>query len=103
MGLYVQIGGASFEEKCNGLLDLGAKEFERHEKILFNLLIGLPKNIPICVVDNGRFAAAAVGFNSDEIKLFSNTEDYRPKRWFMIEYDLLKLHMGDELDKYLNN
>jgi len=40
-------------------------------------------HVPVCLVDNGPFTAAAVGFNRDEVEAFSR-EDGRPKIWFSI-------------------
>jgi hypothetical protein len=82
MGVYVNMTqngplGASFREKCDGLLAAGAKEVERPD----------PKGwVPdlVCVVDNIFFGAAAHLYSPVEMMVFMiDRADSRPKRWFV--------------------
>ncbi len=41
--------------------------------------------VPICVVDNGFFEAAAICFNEQEYKEFNSPYDGRPKKWLLID------------------
>lgn len=53
--------------------------------------------LPVCLVDNGVFSAAAIAFNSNELKAFKR-EDGRYKQWYMCKKeDLLKV---SDLDCY---
>lgn len=40
-------------------------------------------HVPVCLVNNGPFTAAAVGFNDDEVKAFLYP-DGRPKIWYTV-------------------
>lgn len=44
--------------------------------------------VPVCLVDNGPFTAAAVGFSRDEVEMFSSPRDVRPKRWYSVPRSL---------------
>lgn len=46
--------------------------------------------IPVCVVDNGFFQAAALIYNQGEFEAFSIPTDNRPKRWYIIERETAK-------------
>lgn len=39
----------------------------------------------ICVVENGPFDAAAFAFSSEELEVFANPSDSRPKRWLAMD------------------
>lgn len=43
-----------------------------------------PTHLPVCLVNNGPFTAAAVGYSQSEIETFQR-EDGRPKLWFMMK------------------
>jgi len=45
--------------------------------------------IPICLVDNGPFTAAAVCFNDGELQAFQRP-DGRPKIWFTAPRELVR-------------
>ena len=47
------------------------------------------EGVVVCLVNNGPFTAAAICFNDDELKEFSNPKDYRPKTWYRVEANLL--------------
>lgn len=40
--------------------------------------------VPVCLVDNGGFTAAAVAFDKHELKAFSDPADPRYKVWYMV-------------------
>lgn len=40
--------------------------------------------LPVCLVDNGMFTAAAVCYSESELNAFSLPNDPRPKFWFMV-------------------
>lgn len=41
------------------------------------------EQLPVCLVDNGPFTAAAVAYCERELEDFNLPTDHRPKRWFM--------------------
>ena len=45
--------------------------------------------LPVCLVDNGPFDAAAVAFSQREIEAFSQPTDFRPKWWFKVPREKL--------------
>lgn len=50
----------------------------------------VPSNqLPVCLVDNGPFTAAAVAFSQSEYKYFMKP-DSRPKVWYLAKIDDLK-------------
>lgn len=49
-----------------------------------------PETIPVCLVDNGPFTAAAVAYCESELAVFQNPADTRPKRWFLADVEDLK-------------
>lgn len=40
--------------------------------------------LPVCLVDNGMFTAAAVGYNPGEVRAFTDPDDMRPKMFFLV-------------------
>ena len=56
--------------------------------------------LPVCLVDNGIFSAAAVAFDADEFKSFTDKTDRRPKLWYQVETDAL--FEVSPLERYLN-
>lgn len=51
-----------------------------------------PKVVPddcliVCLVDNGPFKAAAVGYSEREVEVFDNPNDLRPKVWYVVKTD----------------
>lgn len=40
--------------------------------------------VPVCLVDNGIFTAAGVGFSEEEVEEFNNSSDRRPKTWYTV-------------------
>lgn len=45
--------------------------------------------LPVCLVDNGPFRAAAIGYNNAEVRAFSDPTDLRLKVWFMVKREVL--------------
>lgn len=41
-------------------------------------------HLPVCLVHNGHFTAAAVCYNESEVKAFSRPDDHRPSLWFKV-------------------
>ena len=39
----------------------------------------------VCLVDNGGFTAAGIIYRADELPVFTNPKDYRPKQWYMVK------------------
>lgn len=48
-----------------------------------------PNELPVCLVDNGAFNAAAVAFDRAELHRFSDVNDQRPKVWYLVPIDKL--------------
>lgn len=42
-----------------------------------------PEFVPVCVVDNGPFEAAAIAFDREEAEQF-NRPDGRPRKWMLV-------------------
>lgn len=40
--------------------------------------------LPVCLVNNGMFTAAAVGYSNREVKEFLRPNDPRPKDWYKV-------------------
>lgn len=41
-----------------------------------------PDVVPVCLVDNGMFLAAAVAYSQREADTFNDPSDRRPKQWY---------------------
>lgn len=48
------------------------------------------EHLPVCLVDNGAFAAAAIATTEDELVYFRSPSDLRPKKWFAVKIDILR-------------
>jgi len=57
--------------------------------------------LPVCLVDNGAFTAAAVIYSDGEMKTFIDRGDSRKKRWFVVEVEKIRKVCGQEADLYL--
>lgn len=42
-------------------------------------------HLPVCLVNNGPFTAAAIAFDEGEIAEFSRADDPRPRVWFSVK------------------
>ena len=52
-------------------------------------------HLPICLVDNGFFTAAAVAYNAEERDAFLPTvSDTRPRRYYLVALDVLNEDAG---------
>lgn len=48
------------------------------------------QHLPVCLVDNGPFTAAAVCYDKNEMSHFTQPKDFRPKIWFKVSVEKLK-------------
>lgn len=46
--------------------------------------------LPVCLVDNGGFTAAMVGFEQGEVIAMSQPYDHRPKKWYLVSRENLR-------------
>lgn len=49
------------------------------------------KHFPVCLVNNGAFTAAAVGYDKRERDEFGSQSDHRPKKFFIVPRE----HLAD--------
>jgi hypothetical protein len=98
MGFYINPKGQSKEEwlmengtpvSLNFIIDL-------EDKDIFDV-------VPVCLVDNGPFRAAAIGYCKREIEAFSLPEDHRPKWFFLVSLDRLKPFIPDKFYKEIQS
>lgn len=47
-------------------------------------------HLPVVIVHNGFFTAAAVGYSPREVEAFTQPTDNRPKLWFKVAIDDLR-------------
>lgn len=55
--------------------------------------------LPVCLVDNGPFTAAAVAFDASEFKEFIDPTDTRAKLWYWVKIE--DLRKVSPLERYL--
>jgi hypothetical protein len=79
VGIYINPDDCTKEEwlEKNAVRSIKQPEWEALEVDQF----------PVCLVDNGDFTAAAVGFSSRESDDFNNPRDIRPKKWYIAHLD----------------
>ena len=78
MGYYInQINGKLLpaKNKAQFLIENGAKKVEGKIEFQENL---------VCVVENAFFDAAGFTFSQDEMDVFNNPYDNRPKTWLIV-------------------
>jgi len=51
--------------------------------------------LPVCLVDNGPFTAAAIAYNKNEMDAFKQPDDYRPKKWYEVSRKALEPYYKD--------
>ena len=76
MGYYIETGGP--KGKAKWLVD-NAKAV-----ITPTPVYGTPDMIPVCVVDNEPFEAAAIAFDKDELEVFEDPRDERFRMWLSV-------------------
>lgn len=54
------------------------------------------KELPVCLVDNGPFTAAAICYSRHELEAFNRFDDTRPKKWYSVSKEKL-LEVSPEL------
>lgn len=59
--------------------------------------------LPVCLVDNGPFTAAGIGFSFEETRRWFNPEDFRPKLIFFVNFDFLKEFFVEEQIEYIQS
>lgn len=57
--------------------------------------------MPVCLVNNGAFTAAAVGYSDREIAEFTRRDDRRPRTYYMVP--IAKLKEVCDIESYLRN
>jgi hypothetical protein len=75
--------GTSYSAKCKALMDDGAILIAKPDKFVPNL---------VCVINNGIFGAAGYMYNENELKVFTDEHDTRPKTWFI--WDKVEKYAG---------
>ncbi len=89
MGCYINPSNQTKEEF---LLDNGVE-------VQPNNIVWNEKTMPVCLVFNGPFTAAAVCFNKEEASHFQLPTDFRLKIWFQV--DIEKLLEVSPLEHYI--
>lgn len=80
-----EIGSSNLRQKGRPISEKEARNFEFGGK-----------ELPVCLVDNGLFTAAAVAFDPVERDIFLR-EDGRPKQWFTCQREDLKPYLPEHL------
>ena len=50
--------------------------------------------LPVCLVQNGQFTAAAIVYGPSEFRAFNDPEDGRHKKWYMVPKSKLTEEQG---------
>lgn len=96
MGAYVNPNISITKEEW---LETNGKKVNPDE-IHYPLIVSLSE-LPVCLVDNGRFKAAGICYTQQEFERFKR-DDGRPKEWYLVGID--KLHqVSPELKDYLKH
>lgn len=97
MGYYINPKGMSKEQ---WLEKHGTKVMDTPS--LFKLATSTGR-VPVILVDNGFFTAAAVAFSEEEYKVFTDPKDSRPRKVYtvpvndLVEVEAISLKMGEDL------
>ena len=63
----------------------------------------MPKeSLPVCLVDNGAFTAAAIAYSERELEYFTNDPGGRPQRWYLASTENL-IKVQPQLEGVLNH
>lgn len=90
MGYYINPPAQHSDlTKAEYLKELGAQEVTMEDA---TEAVKDPTKGVICLVDNGLFDAAAWAYDIREVAAFKHPSDKRPKRWFVLPYDVAKEH-----------
>lgn len=57
------------------------------------------ENLPVCLVDNGPFTAAAIAYNEREFNDFNDPNDRRYKVWYIVS--ISRLMQVSDLSRYI--
>lgn len=100
MGAYVNPAG---ETKETWLEREGKPILEGEARNFFNSDWGdeHKDHLPVCLVQNSAFSAAAVGFSKEEISCFCDPYDRRPRKWYSVPIDKLLESSDPSLKYYL--
>jgi len=89
MGIYLN---PPMEDKTQWLLTHGSAIVRPG-----NLEEVYPDHLPVCLIDNGHYNAAAVAFNEKELDRLSRP-DSRPKVWFSVPIEDIEKLLGVSLN-----
>lgn len=101
MGIYINPKEMTKEEwlEQNGVLipenairDTDEKTFKKIWPVL-----------PVCLVDNGPFTAAGIGFSFQETRRWFYENDFRPKLIFFVNFERLKKFLLEEQIEHIEN
>jgi len=84
MGFYVNPRNKTKEQFVTNLKEIDIMKFRDFDFDNAQLY-------PLCLVDNGIFKALGIAYNKEEVIAFSEPDDDRPKRFFIITTD----HLND--------
>lgn len=79
MGLYINPAGETKEDWLT-----------KHARIINQkdaeiMMTKIEEEIPICLVKNQLFSAAAIIYDDREMREFTRTDDHRPKKYFAVK------------------
>jgi len=103
MGLYINPTEETKEEwlavNTIQIQGIGVPDKMQVEALITSGIIDFKTNFPICLIDNGLFKAAGVGYNETEIMRFMQ-EDGRSKEYCVVDRDKL-LDVCPEASDYI--
>ncbi len=96
MGFYIKPKDMSKE----AFLDKHAMRIDRKLFLEFRDFLTHDK-LPVCLVQNPQFSAAAIAYSTHEAEAFADPSDYRPKEYFLVSKKLLNEDVGVDLKAVL--